>query len=129
MPSRWPAGIGMLTAVALLAALALLLPPLLAVGSGLLLVAIGHRQRPWLTRRLVPGSPAEPLTLSVGPEGLRLAIGAESPLPLRDAWRIGAIDVLYPAAGAPQLLWPDSLLPADRARMRALMTLHPCSSR
>lgn len=129
MPSRWPAGIGMLTALALLAALALMLPLLIAVCSGLLLVALGRRRWPVLTRRLTPSPPAEPLTLSVGPAGLRIARDADPPELLKDAWRIGAMDVLYPAAGAPQLLWPDSLLPADRARMRALMTLHPCSNR
>lgn len=128
MPSRWPVALTLGAALALLAALALVLP-LAAIGAALLLAGLGYRQRVWLTRRLTTDRPAEPLTLSVGPEGLRIARDAEPPVPLRDAWRMGPIDVLYPAAGAPQLLWPDSLLPADRARMRALMTLHPCSSR
>lgn len=129
MPSRWPAGLGTVTALALLAALGLLLPPLLALIAGLLLAATAWRGRRLLTRRFATAASPEPLRLSADPDGLRLSIGAAPPVLLRDAWRIGGLDVLYPAAGTPQLLWPDSLLPADRARMRALLTLHPCSSR
>lgn len=70
-----------------------------------------------------------PLRLAQTHQGLQLAIGVAPAVPLRDAWRVGRLDVLYPAAGAPQLLWPDSLLPADRARLRALLSLHPGGNR
>lgn len=128
-PSRWPAGLEVLTALALLAALGVLLPPTVAAGIGVWVAIAAWRWRRRLTRRLAAAATPEPLRLSADPDGLRLAIGAAPPVPLRDAWRIGGLDVLYPAAGTPQLLWPDSLLPADRARMRALLTLNPCSSR
>ncbi|MCU0754479.1 MAG: hypothetical protein MUE46_05070 [Xanthomonadales bacterium] len=106
-----------------------LLAPLPAMGFSALIAGTAFSQRRRLGRMLGKIEATEPLRLSAGPEGLQLAIGPALPVPLHDAWRIGPVDVLYPAAGAPQLLWPDSLLPADRARMRALMTLHPCSSR
>ena len=129
MPSRWSIGLQGLVLLAGIVTLGLVVPPVVAAVLVALCAGAGFSQRQRLTRMLDRRPPMEPLTLSVGPEGLRLARGAEPPVPLHDAWRIGPIDVLYPAAGTPQLLWPDSLLPADRARMRALMTLHPCSSR
>lgn len=128
-PSRWPSGVRLLLMVAagllpwamLSAGVAASLSALFAVTA----FSLRHRLRRMLARVDAP----EALRLSVRPEGLQLAIGSAPAVPLRDAWRIGPVDVLYPAAGAPQLLWPDSLLPADRARMRALLTLYPCSSR
>lgn len=97
----------------------------LSAGLAVAAFSLRHRLRRMLARVEAPAA----LRLSVGTEGLQLAIGSAPAVALRDAWQIGQIDVLYPAAGAPQLLWPDSLIPADRARMRALLTLYPCSSR
>lgn len=128
-PSRWPSGVKWLLMLATgLLPWAMLSPGMAASLSALLaLAAFSLRHR--LRRMLSPVDAPEALRLSVRPQGLQLAVGSAPAVPLRDAWRIGPLDVLYPAAGAPQLLWPDSLLPADRARMRALLTLYPCSSR
>lgn len=129
MPSRWPQGVRLTILLAVLALPWASLAPMPAAALSGLLAAAVFSQRRRLSRMLGALQAEEPLRLSAGPDGLKLAIGSAPPVSLKDAWRIGLVDVLYPAAGTPQLLWPDSLLPADRARMRALLTLHPCSSR
>ncbi len=129
MPSRWPSGVRRTLLLATASLPWAMLSPLWAAILSALLAVLAFSQRHRLRRMLARVDAPQILRLSLAAEGLQLAIGPAAPVPLHDAWRIGAIDVLYPAAGAPQLLWPDSLLPADRARMRALMTLHPCSSR